>query len=380
MKTIIKYLVVSVIIAILAIVVYLKVYVPKHTFKVIQPTAGQLQVTVKGIGNVSALNIYSITAQTGGKILKILTDEGRWVKKGELLIVMDGVDLPRQLEIAKINYIKAEYEVKTLQGELKSQKTQEALLQVTYSRYKKLNEQRFVAQAEYDKVLADLQGIQAAITASASRIASSQSAVKVAAKNIDVLQEKIDRLKVYAPGDGYVLVKEAEIMQYVQPSTPVLKIVDPKTLWVETKIDERISAQIKLSQTATIILRSRPDKHYKGVVRRIGTMTDAVTLERKIDVAFETIPTPFFINEQAQVIIDIKRYGNVTKVPLMAVVQKEGKPGMWVVREDRAHFTVINKIARNETEMAIAEADKNSFIIVPDRHKKSLSEGMRIYQ
>ena len=109
-------------------------------------------------------------------------------------------------------------------------------------------------------------------------------------------------------------------------------------------------------------------------------MTDAVTLERKIDVAFETIPTPFFINEQAQVIIDIKRYGNVTKVPLMAVVQKEGKPGMWVVREDRAHFTVINKIARNETEMAIAEADKNSFIIVPDRHKKSLSEGMRIYQ
>lgn len=380
MKTAIKYFLVLVVIATIAMVVYSKVYIPKHTFNIIQPTEGQLQVGVKGIGNVDALNIYSITAQTGGKILKILTDEGKWVKKGELLVVMDGVDLSQQLEIAKANLIKAKYEVKALQGELKNQKAQKALLQITYTRYKKLNEQKFVAQAEYDKVLADLQGIQAAITATASRINASQSAVVVASKNIDVLQEKIDRIKVYAPVDGYVLAKEAEITQYVQPSTPILKIVDPKTLWVETKIDERISAQIKLSQKATIVLRSQPGKPYKGVVRRIGAMTDAVTLERKINVAFETIPTPFFINEQAQVIIDVKQHENVTKVPLTVVVQKEGRIGMWVVREKHAHFTVIDKIAQNETEMAIAKVDKNIFIIVPDRHKKSLSEGMRIYQ
>lgn len=380
MKTAIKYFLVLVVIATIAMVVYSKVYIPKHTFNIIQPTEGQLQVGVKGIGNVDALNIYSITAQTGGKILKILTDEGKWVKKGELLVVMDGVDLSQQLEIAKANFIKAKYEVKALQGELKNQKAQKALLQITYTRYKKLNEQKFVAQAEYDKVLADLQGIQAAITATASRINASQSAVVVASKNIDVLQEKIDRIKVYAPVDGYVLAKEAEITQYVQPSTPILKIVDPKTLWVETKIDERISAQIKLSQKATIVLRSQPGNPYKGVVKRIGAMTDAVTLERKINVAFETIPTPFFINEQAQVIIDVKLHENVTKVPLTVVVQKEGRIGMWVVREKHAHFTVIDKIAQNETEMAIAKVDKNIFIIVPDRHKKSLSEGMRIYQ
>jgi RND family efflux transporter MFP subunit len=380
MKTAIKSFLVLVVITALVTVVYTRVYVPKHTFKTIQPTEGRLQVGVKGIGNVDALNIYSITAQTGGKILRILTDEGKWVQKGELLVVMDGVDSSQQLEIVRENLVKARYEVEALQGELENQKVQKELLQVTYTRYKKLSEQGFVAQAEYDKVRADLQGIQAAITATASRIDAAQSAVVVASKNIDALQEKIDRIKVYAPVDGYVLAKEAEISQYVQPSTPILKIVDPETLWVETKIDERISAQIKLSQKATIVLRSQPGKHYKGVVKRIGAMTDPVTLERKINVAFETIPTPFFINEQAQVIIDVRQHENVTKVPLSVVVQKEGEIGMWIMRDKHAHFMNINKIAQNETEMAIANVDENIFIIVPDRHKKSLSEGMRIYQ
>ncbi len=380
MKTVIKYLVALVVIAILAIAVYFKVYVPKHTFKIIQPTSGRLQVSVKGIGNVDALSIYPITAQTGGEILKILTDEGKWVKKGELLVVMDGVDLPRQLEIAKANFSKAGYEVQALRSELKNQKAQRALLQATYNRYEKLNKQGFITQAEYDKALTDLQGIQAMIAATTSRINSAQSAVVVASKNIEVIQEKIARLKVYAPVAGYVIAKEAEVAQYVQPSTPILQIVDPKTLWVEVRIDERISAQVKPLQKATIILRSQPGKHYQGVVKRIDAMTDAVTLERKFYVAFETIPTPFFINEQAQVIIDVKQYENVTKIPFAVVVQKEGRTGIWVVQGEHAHFTAIDKIAKNETEMAIEKVDKNSLIIVPDRRKKSLSEGMRVYQ
>jgi RND family efflux transporter MFP subunit len=380
MKAATRYFTGLVIMASLVMVVYFKVYIPKHTFTTLQPTTGTLQVSVQGIGNVNALNIYSITAQTGGKIIQILTDEGQHVKRGDLLIVMDGVDLPQQLAIALSNLEKAEYEVKALQGELDNQEAQETLLQITYNRYKKLNKQQFVTQAEYDKALAELQGIQAAIAATTSRIDSSRASVVVAKKSIDALQEKIDRLKVYAPVDGYVISREAEVAQYVQPSTQILQIVDPATLWVETKIDERISGRIKEGQQATIILRSKPDKEYTGRVQRIDAMTDQVTLERKINVSFTTIPEPFFINEQARVIIAVRQYDNVVKVPLKVVVQKEGKPGMWVVRNGRAAFTVIDKLAVSETEMAMAGGEVVTSVIIPDKSKKSLREGMRIYQ
>jgi multidrug efflux pump subunit AcrA (membrane-fusion protein) len=190
MKAALKYVIIAAIVAVLATIIYFKVFIPKHTFATLHPTTGNLQVSVQGIGNINALNIYSITAQTGGKIDRILTDEGRQVKKGDLLIVMDGVDLPQQLAIARSNLEKARYELKALQGELDNQKAQKTLLQITYSRYKKLNKQQFVAQAEYDKALAELQGIQAAIASTVSRIDSSRAGVVAAQKSIDGLQEK----------------------------------------------------------------------------------------------------------------------------------------------------------------------------------------------
>jgi len=380
MKASVRYLIVLVIMAALGTGVYFKVYIPKHTFATLHPTKGQLQVSVQGIGNVNALNNYAITAQTGGKIERILTDEGHQVKKGELLIVMDGVDLPQQLAMAQSNLQKAEYEVQALQGELDNQKAQETLLQITFNRYKTLNKQQFVTRAEYDKALAELQGIQAAIAATTARIDSSLAGVTVARKNIDALQEKIDRLKIHAPVDGHVISREAEVAQYVQPSTQILQIVDPATLWVETKIDERISGRVKEGQQATIIMRSQPGSPYKGIVQRIDAMTDPVTLERTINVSFTTIPEPFFINEQARVIIAVHQYDNVVKVPLQVVVQKEGKTGMWVVQNGRAHWTAIDTLGVSETELAMAKGSVEDSIIIPTSHKKSLSEGMRIYQ
>jgi multidrug efflux pump subunit AcrA (membrane-fusion protein) len=157
-----------------------------------------------------------------------------------------------------------------------------------------------------------------------------------------------------------------------------LKIVDPKTLWVETKIDERISSQIKPLQIASITLRSEPHKQYRAVVKKISTMSDSVTLEREVFVAFENIPKPFYINEQAEVKIEVKTHNDVLKLPLSVVVQKDGETGVWILKESHAHFHKIDKISQNDEEMAISNIDKDMQIIIPDSSKKSLIEGMKI--
>ncbi len=379
MKKAVKYLIMFGIAIAGALTVYTKVYVPKHTFKIMHASNGQLQEVVQGIGNVSALHIYAITAQTGGRILKILTDEGQWVKKGGLLMVLDGVDLPQQLTVAKANLRQARYEVKALIDELKSQQAGKEMLQLTYTRYHKLNQQGFITKAEYDKARTDLQGLEATLAATTARIDSGRAAVVAATKNIAGIKEKIARLKVFAPVTGYVIAREAEVAQYVQPATPVLQIVDPNSLWVDVRIDERVSAEVKPGQQATIILRSQPGKHYLGKVKRIDAMSDSVTLERKINVAFTALPQPFFINEQAKVIIAVRQYKQVHKIPLVCVVQRQGKLGVWVVRHGRAHFIALSKIAVNDTAMAVRQDIGAAAIIVPDSHKKALREGMRIF-
>ncbi len=379
MKSLIKYVSLLALIALGATLFYVKVYIPKTTYESVTPSMGALHVSVRGIGNVSAKDIYAITAQSGGKILAIHTDAGEWVKKGDLLIEMDGVDLPAQLAIAHANVEKSKYDIKALESDLLNQMAQKKLLQITYDRYLTLQKQKFVSQSEIDKAKADVESIDAAITASKAHIDAAKAALIVASKSIDALNVKIDRLHVKAPSDGYIVEKKAQVAQSVVPSTPILTLIDASTLWVVSKIDERISAKIQEGQHVKIHLRSQPDKVYEGEVARINAMSDAVTLEREVDIAFKELPKPFYINEQAQVEIVVNNLEGVVKIPSNLVVQNGGKLGVWLKKEGRAQFQSIDIIGRGESEVALKTMDEHTQIIVPNSHKKTLYDGMKIH-
>ncbi len=378
MNTLLKYLLTAVIVLLLGGLFYKNVYIPKTTYTTVSPIKGKIDVYVRGIGNVDAEDIYTITAQSGGKILNILTDEGKWVKKGDLLIVMDGVDLPDQLEIAKASYTRAQYELQASQNELKNQLAQKELIQKTYDRYKKLHEKGFVSQSEYDKALSDLQSIEATLLVSESHINSAKAQLLLSQKNIDAIKTKLQYLKVYAPVDGYVISKTAQIAQNVLPTTPILKIVDPKTLWAKSMVDERVSSNVKVGQRATIKLSSHQNETFEGIVKKISPVIDAVTLEKEIDVAFVKIPTPFYIDEQVEVNIATQTHDDVLKLPLQAIDQQNGKIGVWVVKDMHVSFVFVEKIAQNDDEIAISNLEEHMKIVIPDPKKKPLKEGMKI--
>ena len=379
MKQWLKYIVIVTLILLGAALFYAKVYIPKTTFETLKPTRGDLSVKVRGIGNVSAKDIYTITAQSGGKILAITVDEGSSVKKGDLLISMDGVDLSAQLAGAQASKEKAKYDIVASKNELKNLISQKELLQKTYNRYEKLNKHGYAAQSEYDKALSDLQGIKTQIAATRSHINAAKAETRRAQKNMEALQIRIERLKVYSPINGYVISKDAEVAQNVLPTMGILKIVDPKTLWIVTKIDERICAQVRKGQSAEIRLHSQPNKTFLGYVKRIHAMSDAVTLEREIDVAFKNIPEPFYINEQAEVSIEVKRYPEVLKVPSHVVIQENGQWGVWSVKEGRTYFLTLEDRIQNSSETSASNLSDDLTIIVPDSSKKTLKEGMKIH-
>ncbi|MDY0122090.1 MAG: efflux RND transporter periplasmic adaptor subunit [Sulfurimonas sp.] len=381
MKKYLAYILVILFISIGVGVFYNKVYVVKSTFTTLNPTQGDLSVTIRGIGNVDAKNIYTITAQSGGKIEHIYFDEGMWVKKGDLLLSIDPVELPILLDEAKLALQKAGYEIDAAKSVLESLEAQKLLLQRTYERYEKLQEQRFATQAEYDKAKSDLQNINAQIDASQAQIASARSEKLRLEKSSQALAQKLARFQVYAPTDGYIVTKEAEVAQYVLPSSSIFKIVDSQTLWVRANVDERIANKIELGQKASIQLRSKPKSALRGTVERIVAMSNLVTLEREIAIGFDTLVIPFYINEQAEVAIEVASYENALKIPASLLVTKDGRQGVWIAKDERAHFQEISLLAQNDEEIAIASGlSKESVVLVPATHNKPLREGMKIYR
>ena len=378
MKNIKKYLITVAIVLIGVGVFYNKVYLPKTTYEIVSPTSGELLVEVFGVGDLGAKNIYTITAQTGGKILNIYADEGKWVKKGDLLIAIDPIDMPELLEEAEISVKKASSELIASKKELESLKAQKNLALVTFQRYEKLKKQSFASQSEYDKAKADLDVIYAQMKATKARINSANIEVKRAKKNVEALKVKLSRFKIYAPVDGYVISKDAEVAQSVISAQSILKIVDANTVWVKTYVDEKISGDIRVGQSATITLRSQRDKKYKGIVKRIVAQSDAVTQEKEIDVAFEKLPIPFYINEQAEVLIATKHLSNVVKIPSKFLVSKNGNLGMWVKENSKAHFKKLDITARGENEISASNLSIDDKIIVTSSKKKPLYEGVSI--
>ena len=377
----IKYIIIVLLAIVGGFLFYKNVYIVKTTYKTLSPKVANLDIKVFGIGNVSAKDIYSITAQTGGKIISILTDEGQWVKKGDLLISIDPVDMPELVEEMLISVEKIKSELKALIKESESLNAQKELALITYKRYEKLVKQSFVSKSEFDKAKTDLNALTAQLEATLVRIESSKIEVQRTQKNADSLKTKLSRFQIYAPVDGYVISKSAEVAQNVASSTTILKIVDPKTLWIKAYIDEKISGDIKVGQKAEITLRSQSNKQFTGSVKRIVAQSDAVTQEREINVAFDELPIPFYINEQARVTINAKTISNAITIPLNTLKVEDGKEGVWTLIDNKAYFKELNIQAKGDNEAAIISGIKTEdIIIIPDSSKKALSEGMRIHQ
>ena len=370
----IKWGVAAIVVIAAAALFYEKVYIPKSTYKAIEAKRGDLTLTVFGIGNVSAKNIHPIASNTGGKLLKIFKDQKEWVKKGETIALLDPVDMPDQLAQAEAAHKKARYETVAAQKELEALRAQHRLARLTFDRYEKLHKKGYAAQAEYDKARADLQAVTAQIEAAKARIDAGRAEQKRAQKSIDALKQKIDRLRVVSPMDGYIVSKDAQAGQTIAPQQPIVTVVDPKEVWVRAYIDERISGKIAEGQKASIVLRSQAGKPLAGFVARIEAESDPVTEERVVDVAFEKVPFPFYINEQAEVTIATGKLHDTVLVPVKLI----RRGGVWVYRDGEAHFVKLKILGRNDQYAGVEGVKAGTKILVPDPHKKPLFNGADI--
>ncbi len=350
---------------------YNKVYIPKTTYRVVSPQKGDLALTVFGIGTVSAKKIHPIASSTGGKILEIFKDQGELVKKGEIIALLDQVDLPDQLTQAQALLEKARHETVAAQKELKALHAQLELTKLTFDRYDKLHQKGYAAQAEYDKAYSDLKVVQAQIEASKARIASSLSEQKSVQKSIDAIRQKITRFRIVSPIDGYIIRKDVEAGQTIALQQPIVTIVDPREVWIKAYIDERISGKIAKGQKAGILLRSKAGERLPGYVARIEAESDPVTEERVVDVAFDKAPFPFYINEQAEVTIQTGLLHDVLLVPINLI----RRGGVWVYQNGEAHFKKLKILGRNDKLAAVRGVTEHEKILVPDRRKKPLYEG-----
>ncbi len=197
---------------------------------------------IKVSGNIEGDDVR-ISFRVDGQILELLTDEGKVIKKGDIVARLNTDELSKvkanaqaalkaaqyNYELSKIDYARAENMFKA--GAISAQK-------------------RDSAKTQFDADSANVEQLKAQLELADTRLGFADLA---------------------SPLDGFVLVKSSLAGGVIAPGTPVFSAIDLNNIWVTAYISETDIGRAKLNQKAYVTTDSFPNKKYPGWVSFISS-------------------------------------------------------------------------------------------------------------
>ncbi|MDO8663165.1 MAG: efflux RND transporter periplasmic adaptor subunit [Candidatus Omnitrophota bacterium] len=235
MKKKIKFIIILIILAIAAsaAVVYL-----------IKENSGNGKV-IKVSGNIEGDDVR-ISFRVAGQIEELLTDEGKIIKKNDIVARLKKDELSKVQAEAAAALKLAEYQYKLDYDD--------------YLRAENLLKAGAISAQKRDaaKTLAD----------------TDLANIKQLNASLELANTKLGWTDLESPLDGYVLVKSALAGEVVQAGTPVFTAVNLDDLWVTAYINETDLGKVKLGQKVYAQTDTYKGKKYDGWVSFISSQTE----------------------------------------------------------------------------------------------------------
>lgn len=213
-------------------------------------------------GNVEVTEV-NVGFKIPGRVVTLLTDEGRSVRKGERIALLDSAEYESVVAQNRALLTNAEA---TLD---KTQKDRERY-DLLFENGAISSQQMDAARTAYDVAVAQRRQATAALGTSESRLRDT------------VLS---------APVSGVVLRKDVEAGETVSAGTSVFTIGDLENPWVKVYVKEDKLGWVKLGQPAEVTVDSFPGKVYHGTVTFISseaefTPKNVQTREERVKLVF----------------------------------------------------------------------------------------------
>jgi HlyD family secretion protein len=256
------------------------------------------EVALESKGWIIPVHRIQISPKVSGMVMKLNIEEGKRVKKGEVLAEVETVDYladrdraQAALELARKKLEELQNgnrpeEIQASRAELEEMKAQRDQLFLEWKRNNNLREGTVVAMRDYEKAYADYKSMERRVDRMQQnyelmklgprkeRIDQAKWDVKVAEEELKKTQWRLDNCTVTAPISGTILTKDAEEGNIVNQLSFNLKgslcdMADLSDLEVELDIQERDVGKVFIGQECRVRSEAFPDRFYKGAVSRL---------------------------------------------------------------------------------------------------------------
>ncbi|NJD26005.1 MAG: efflux RND transporter periplasmic adaptor subunit [Betaproteobacteria bacterium] len=258
-------------------------------------------------GEVRARHEADLGFRVGGKIAARLVDAGATVRAGQPLARLDPADLELASTAAATQVAAAESELRTASAER--------------DRYADLLRQRFVSQAAFDAKENTYRGARSRLDQARAqgRISANQAAYGT----------------LVADHDGVIAAVLAETGQIVAAGQAVVRLARPDELEVLIALPEARIAEARAAREADISLWARPDLPLHGTLREVAAAADPATRTYAARIRIANPPPGIELGMTARVSFAGHGAAGVL-VPLGAVEDSGSGPRIWVVADGRA--------------------------------------------
>ena len=327
-------------------------------------TAEQASAVLNATGYTYARVRAAVGAKITGRITELYVDEGDAVAAGDLIAVLDSLDLQATVRRAEAALIES---MARLADAVREE-----------GRQRRVVEAGVAPSADHDAAITTLQ------------VAKAQ--VGTARADLDSVRAQLDYTVIRSPVDGVVIERTVEVGEMVAPggftsqqSTGALvRIADPTSLEVEADINESYIARIELGQPASIRVDAVPDHEYSGSLRQIVPTADRQRAVVQVKVTIDDwderlVPdmscTVTFLQEGT----DQAALEAAPKIliPVTAVLTEGGRSYVWVVRDGTLARSAIELGLEQDNEFEVLSGLGGGETVV-QRPSAELVDGLRV--
>lgn len=281
-----------------------------------------------GIGTVEARYTYKIGPTVAGRVKRLDVNVGDAVKAGQVLGEMDPVDFDDRVRSQDAAF-------KRSQATLREAQARQAYARTQDQRYSKLVSSRTVSEEAAALKRQELQIADAVVSAARQELERARS-------DREALVAQRNNLRLTAPMDGVVFVRDADPGTTVVAGQPVVEIIDTAHLWVNVRFDQISASGLAAGLPANIVLRSRSGQALEGRVLRVEPMADAVTEEMIAKAVFDVVPQPLPpLGELAEVTVDLPALPAAPSIPNAAIRRDGDRVGVWRLVDGDMNFAPV---------------------------------------
>ena len=382
------------------------------TVNVVQAQQAPASTDLQLPGDVEAIQVAAVSAQTTGYLRSFHADIGDRVRARQLLAEIETPQVDQQLQEALANLAQSNASLGQAQANLNQAIANMEYARVTYDRNQYLAQQHVVSdqirdqmKTAYDAAKSTVEAMQANINAAKAAIASSEA-------NVRSLRALQGFQKVFSPFTGIITSRNVEVGSLISPgsgsgvsttvgttpssatlpgggTTPkgtnapagsggLFEIARIDRLRIFISVPQAFASTIKPGQTATVSIRELPDKTFSGRVVRTTSALDPGSRTLLTEVQIPNSDNQLLPGMYATVSFGVQSPDPAVRIPATAlIIRADGAQVAVVTSDQKVHYqkVVIARDYGNQLDL-ISGLEPGATIIV--NVADGLLEGARV--